>query len=67
MTKSFKKILVISAAVLFIIAFLLDISDFGQYWNSVWRNVAIARVALIISLICALGLGLGLFFFRKKN
>lgn len=67
MTQRFQKILTISAVVLFILAFLLDVSSFGQYWNLLWENISLTKTATVIAFITTLGLLLGLFFFRKKT
>jgi len=67
MIKRFQIILTTSAAVLFILACLLDISFFGQDWSSFWRSVDITRILIIISIVTVIGLFLGLFFFRKKH
>jgi hypothetical protein len=62
-----QKILTISAVILFILAFLLDVSAFGQYWNSFWESIDVRNIAAIIGIVIAFGLFLGLFFFRKKT
>jgi hypothetical protein len=63
----FQKILTISSVILFILAFLLDVSAFGQHWNSFWESVDVRNIAAIIGIVIAFGLLLGLFFFRKKT
>ena len=67
MKHRFQKILTISAVILFILAFLLDVSAFGQYWNSFWESVDLRNIAAIIGITIAFGLLLGLFFFRRKT
>lgn len=56
----------VSAAVLFILAFLLDLSFFGQDWTDLWKNLDATRFAIIIIIIIAGGLFVGLLFFRKQ-
>lgn len=67
MTSSSKLILIILAAMLFIIAFILDISQFGQDWHNFWFGVSIARILLITGCIVIVGLLFGLFLFRRKK
>jgi hypothetical protein len=67
MTQRLQFILTLSAAALFVLAFVLDITFFGQDWTSFWRSVDITRILIIISIVTAIGLFMGLFFFRKKQ
>ncbi|MBO9683422.1 MAG: hypothetical protein J7502_12270 [Flavisolibacter sp.] len=67
MKDHFQKILTISAVVLFILAFLLDVSAFGQYWNLFWKSLDVTRALIIIAIIAAFGLLLALLFFRKRT
>jgi len=67
MTKRFQIILTVSAAVLFILAFLLDISFFDQDWTYVLKNIDAIKIAIILTIITAVGFFFGLFFFRKEQ
>jgi len=67
MTKRFPKIITISAAVLFVLAFLLDLSYSGQDWKSFWKSVDMTRLVIIIAIITVVGLLLALFLFRKET
>jgi hypothetical protein len=62
-----KFILTISAATFFILAFVLDISQFGQFWYDLWENISITRLLLIVTIVTVIGLFLGLFLFRRKT
>ena len=66
MRKDIKIILTITAIILFIIAFILELTSFGQD-NISWKHIEISRILIIISIIAVAGLLLGLFLFRKQN
>lgn len=66
MTKRFQIILTVLAAAFFVLAFLLDITFFGQDWTNIWKNVDATQCVIILSIIIIGGLLLGLFFFRKQ-
>lgn len=67
MTQRLKFILTISAAISFIVAFVLDISQFGQFWHHFWKNISVIKFLLITAIITAIGFLLGLFLFRRKK
>lgn len=67
MKSSSKLILIIAAAILFIMAFILEISQFGQDWHNFWFDVSILRILLIIGCVVIAGLLFGLFLFRSKK
>jgi hypothetical protein len=67
MRHRFKIILTISAVTFFILAFVLDISQFGQFRYELWKNISITRLLLIVAIITAVGLFFGLFLFRRKT
>ncbi len=67
MTSCSKLILIILAAILFILAIILDISQFGQDWHNFWLGVSIVRILLIIGCVVIVGLLFGLFLFPQKK
>src|SRR6185312_2410193 len=67
MTKRFQIILTLLAAALFVLAFFLDITFFGQDWTNLWKNLDATQFVIILSIITVGGLLLGLFFFRKQS
>lgn len=67
MIQRLKFILTISAALTFILAFILDSSDFGQDWQNSWTGFDIRIILLIIAIVISVGLVLGLFLFRSKS
>ena len=67
MTKRSQIILTVTAIIFFLIAFILDITSFGQDRHISWKNIEFFRIFAIISIIATVGLLLGLFLFRKQN
>ena len=67
MTKRSQIILTITAIIFFVIAFILDVTYFGQYRNISWKNIEVVRILAIVSIIASVGFLLGLFLFRKQN
>ena len=57
-----KSILTISAAILFMLAILLDLSNFGQDWLS-RQNLEVGRILFVIAIVMGIGLFLALFLF----
>ncbi len=67
MTKRSQILLAITAIILFVIAFTLDITSFGQHRNISWKNIRVIRILAIVLVVVAVGLLPGLFLFRKQN
>ena len=67
MTKRSQTILTLTALIVFIIAFTLDITSFGQDRNISLKNLEVMKILAIISIVVAAGLLLGLFLFRRQN
>ena len=67
MTKRFQIILTLTAIISFILALALDLTYFGQDTDIDWKNIEVLKILGVVTLLIAVGLLLGLFFFRKKN
>ncbi len=67
MTKRFQIILTITAIISFILAFILEITSFGQDPNMTWKDIEILRILSIVALVLTIGLLLGLFLFYKQK
>ncbi len=67
MVRNLQHILTIIAAILFVSAFILDLSQFGEEWNGIWTNFDAGRLLIIIGIILIAGLIFGLFLFQKRN
>ncbi len=67
MTKRLQIILTTIAIISFVVAFTLDITSFGQDRNIAWKDIEIVRILAIVSLVCMIGLLLGLFLFYKQK
>ena len=57
----------LAAIISFILALGLDITFFGQDTDVDWKNIEILKILVVVIIFIAVGLALGLFFFRKKN
>ena len=67
MTQRLQPILTISAGIFFILAFVLDVSYFGQDWTDFWKHINFTAILIIVTIVIAIGLLLGLFLFRKRK
>jgi amino acid transporter len=67
MTKRFQIILTLTAIISFILALALDLTYFGQDTDIAWKNIEVLKILTVVIMLIAVGLLLGLFFFRKKN
>ena len=67
MKKRFQIILTLTAIISFILALVLDLTYFGQDTDIAWKNIEVLKILVIVTLLIAVGLLLGLFFFHKKN
>ena len=67
MTQRLKITVTILAAIFFMLAFILDITYFGQDWSIVWKSISITSILLILAIIIVTGLFLGFLLFRKKQ
>jgi hypothetical protein len=67
MTKRFQIILTLTAIISFILALALDLTYFGQDTDITWKNIEVFKILIVVIILIAVGLLLGLFFFRKKN
>ena len=57
----------LTAIISFILALVLDLTYFGQDTDIDWKNIEILKILVVVTILVAVGLLLGLFFFRKKN
>ncbi len=67
MTQRRKTILIIFAILLFITAFILDLTNLGHDWDIRWNGLILSNALVIIAIIMAIGLFLGLFLFRSQK
>jgi hypothetical protein len=67
MTKRFQILLTLTAIISFILALFLDLTYFGQDADIEWKNIEILKILVVVTILIAVGLLLGLFFFRKKS
>lgn len=67
MAKRLQIILTVSAVIIFIMALLLDVSQFGQQWQTMWVNLNVSRLLLVVVLVAITGVLLGLILFRRKK
>ena len=67
MTKRLQIILTLTAIISFILALGLDLTYFGQDTDIDWKNIEILKILVVVIILIAVGLLLGLLFFRKKN
>jgi len=67
MTKRFQIILILTAIISFILALVLDLTYFGQDTDIDLKNIETLKILVVVTILIAVGLLLGLFFFRKKN
>jgi len=67
MTKRFQIILTLTAIFSFILALALDLTSFGQDTDIAWKDIEILKIFVAVILLIAVGLLVGLFFFRKNN
>ena len=67
MTKRFQIILTLIAIISFVLALVLDLTYLGQDTDIDWKNIEVLKILGAVTLLIAVGLLLGLFFFRKKN
>ena len=67
MTKRFQIILTLTAIFSFILALALDLTSFGQDTDIAWKDIEILKIFVAVILLIAVGLFVGLFFFRKNN
>lgn len=55
------------AIISFILALALDLTYFGQDTDIAWKNIEVLKILIVVIILIAVGLLLGLFFFRKNN
>ena len=67
MTKRFQIILTLTAIFSFILALAIDLTSFGQDTDIAWKDIEILKIFVAVILLIAVGLLVGLFFFRKNN
>ena len=67
MTKRSQTILTLTAIMFFAIAFIIDITSFGQDKNIYWKNIEAVRVLAFVSIIAAVGLLVGFFLFSREK
>ena len=67
MTQRSQIILKVTAIIIFVIAFSLDITSFGQDTNISSRKIQVSRILAIVAMVASVGLLLGLILFRKQN
>ena len=51
----------------FILALAIDLTSFGQDTDIAWKDIEILKIFVAVILLIAVGLLVGLFFFRKNN
>ena len=59
--------MILTAIISFILALVLDLTYFGQDTDIDLKNIETLKILVVVTILIAVGLLLGLFFFRKKN